>query len=634
MANKTIYPFGTNGTLPSSIGVVNDLTTGGTTIALSAEQGKVLGERTGLPMIKVQPSISGTIKDTDGSDWDVGGYWRTPYVRLDTTKPLYAKGDSNQRSRAFVAFYNDNLAFISAVNNVGSADEEHQITIPEGATLARSTCTTAQKDGAYLTQKVQPVINDEVLDNKAELEETIDLLKDVPTNTGALVDGKVSGTLCKMTDYIRIDDSLELELYVPKFTASTTNIQVIAFYSAKNEGSYISGIQKTAGVTYKCLQILTIPQGAKWVRLCAISVSELAGYTLKCKRIDYIKVLSQDLNCPDYVPARFLLPQYMDVVVGRQCDFWVDDTIENPLQMPCYYDIPSGVTNYGNGHLRITAGNVGTGNLTLNTLKNNNAEKFDSLDNIVNKQDIIIRRVARTGGSGTKNILIVGDSLVEYNNGANPAETYKLLAEDGDVTINQIGTQISTLDGATYRHEGRAGWSWAKFINDAQSPFVFNGVLSFSQYMETNFPSLSGIDMCIVMLGTNDNRTVVIKNAKVFIDKLLTDYPACKVAVGIPAYGRPYKGNRSSMERGIRYEAKNYLDTFDNGRYHANVTCIGQGCWIDRENDYPHEEIDSTPYSTAKIIRYTNDVHPLAQGNKQWGRAVYCKIRSWIAGNL
>ena len=42
MANTTIYPYGTNGQLPSSIGVINDLTTGGADKALSAEMGKVL----------------------------------------------------------------------------------------------------------------------------------------------------------------------------------------------------------------------------------------------------------------------------------------------------------------------------------------------------------------------------------------------------------------------------------------------------------------------------------------------------------------------------------------------------------------------------------------------------------------
>lgn len=44
MANKTVYPYGTGGQLPSSIGIVNDLETGGIDKALSAQQGVVLKE--------------------------------------------------------------------------------------------------------------------------------------------------------------------------------------------------------------------------------------------------------------------------------------------------------------------------------------------------------------------------------------------------------------------------------------------------------------------------------------------------------------------------------------------------------------------------------------------------------------
>lgn len=44
MANKTVYPYGSGGQLPSNIGIVNDLTTGGADKALSAEQGKILAQ--------------------------------------------------------------------------------------------------------------------------------------------------------------------------------------------------------------------------------------------------------------------------------------------------------------------------------------------------------------------------------------------------------------------------------------------------------------------------------------------------------------------------------------------------------------------------------------------------------------
>lgn len=45
MANITVYPYGTGGSLPSSVGIINDLTTGGADKALSAQQGVVLNEK-------------------------------------------------------------------------------------------------------------------------------------------------------------------------------------------------------------------------------------------------------------------------------------------------------------------------------------------------------------------------------------------------------------------------------------------------------------------------------------------------------------------------------------------------------------------------------------------------------------
>lgn len=49
MANITVYPYGTGGSLPSSIGIINDLITGGVDKALSAQQGVVLNEKTETP---------------------------------------------------------------------------------------------------------------------------------------------------------------------------------------------------------------------------------------------------------------------------------------------------------------------------------------------------------------------------------------------------------------------------------------------------------------------------------------------------------------------------------------------------------------------------------------------------------
>lgn len=80
MANTTVYPFGTGGQLPSSIGIVNDLTTGGANQALSAEQGKVLNERfviTGNVTRYEYPEIFGKYAiGTSALEANVG-YWCT-----------------------------------------------------------------------------------------------------------------------------------------------------------------------------------------------------------------------------------------------------------------------------------------------------------------------------------------------------------------------------------------------------------------------------------------------------------------------------------------------------------------------------------------------------------------------------
>ena len=61
MSNKTVYPYGTGGGLPSSVGIINDLTTGGANKALSAQQGVVIGDALGLSTILNPASVPGSI---------------------------------------------------------------------------------------------------------------------------------------------------------------------------------------------------------------------------------------------------------------------------------------------------------------------------------------------------------------------------------------------------------------------------------------------------------------------------------------------------------------------------------------------------------------------------------------------
>lgn len=341
--------------------------------------------------------------------------------------------------------------------------------------------------------------------------------------------------------------------------------------------------------------------------------------------------------------ARLLLPNYMDVVVGKQCDFFLDDYIENPDNLEVRYGIPNAYPNadnvylYERGHLRITAASAGTLDLTVKT--------YCGDTQIGSTQTIKIRKVVAGNSSGTKNVLIVGDSLVTYPAGLSYStkEMYDLLDADGDVTFVQIGTHPDR-DNPPCLHEGVGGKTWAWFCS-SESPFYYNGGIDFKEYMRVNF-NAAEIDYCIVMLGTNDTPSSIDTNAKNFIEQLVEDYPDCKVAVGIPAITACYEGvSASEKVVTLRSICKYYLNTFDNGKYKQNVTCIGQGCWIDSVHDYPHgvtttvNEVTTTnrytPYNnTDEQMRFQDTVHPMKQGYQQWGRAEYCKIRSWVAGNL
>lgn len=50
MANSTVYPFGPGGQLPSNIGIINDLVTGGVDKALSAQMGVEINQLLSLKL--------------------------------------------------------------------------------------------------------------------------------------------------------------------------------------------------------------------------------------------------------------------------------------------------------------------------------------------------------------------------------------------------------------------------------------------------------------------------------------------------------------------------------------------------------------------------------------------------------
>ena len=76
MANSTVYPYGTGGSLPSSIGLINDLKTGGANKALAAQQGVVLSDMITTRNLSVAPDTDkiGYAFNSSGAVVSLSGY--------------------------------------------------------------------------------------------------------------------------------------------------------------------------------------------------------------------------------------------------------------------------------------------------------------------------------------------------------------------------------------------------------------------------------------------------------------------------------------------------------------------------------------------------------------------------------
>lgn len=247
-----------------------------------------------------------------------------------------------------------------------------------------------------------------------------------------------------------------------------------------------------------------------------------------------------------------------------------------------------------------------------------------------------------------KNVCICGDSLVDCNQVA--TEVYRMLEEDGDCEINQIGTRGPSNG----RHEGRGSWKWKDYLGNTSLAGKTNAFwdtetnrLDFQKYCATY--GFEGIDYFLIALGTNDvsqgstlYRTEAdvqkfVDYAKEFVDKLLdpeVGYPNCKVGIGLCGPGSDYSylaGNSMGIFRkSINTLNLALIKAFDEGKYKANVTCFAHGLRTNRRLAYPYSDKPVTDRFEETSRTLTNSIHPSARGYQAWADGYYCQIRAWL----
>lgn len=645
MANTTIYPYGTNGQLPSSIGVINDLTTGGVDKALSAEMGKELGEVLyGSSQSYKQTTANGLHSITDDVlDPETTSKAFVGSIMLPVQAgQVVSYGPLNTYNVGYVLIVTDeqyNVLYKLPNSNLSNPYSGTYTITEDGYVVVQGWCYWSDTTNTIPVVVYTPSIIDAKADKTeipALVGEQTELLKYtddiVPLcdfyERGRINNGALSQeTYGKYSDYIRINPSTKM--IVTKVTSNYQDLAVISFYGDQNEPSYLSGEDIIGRDISTTGTEVIAPSAAHYMRICFRRYATTwDSYKIQLEVVSLLRHITDK-----HKGFEFILPRYVDGVSGSSVRLFTSQFMDydggyyfrsggNILRVPGHEDVwnLSGETNvilcdkYGG----IKAGFTQNADTTIQHFK------------------LGVRLNAHSGGDGSeKTILFIGDSLMA--NGPSITEATRLLDVDGDYDFHYISEKA----------EGR---KYSDYTGSS-SAFYVGGALNFQQYMATKHASIAshGIDYVIIALGTNDvNSTAydaIVANAKTLIDAILdetTGYPNAKIAVGLPSLGAPFGSTNNDTSFTNMYEFKRKMKTlnkrliaeFDNGAYKTGVTCMAHGAYIYGWESYKITDVVLNDYCETTGRVFTDRIHPQEKGYKQWGYAFYCKIRAFLAGNL
>jgi lysophospholipase L1-like esterase len=241
------------------------------------------------------------------------------------------------------------------------------------------------------------------------------------------------------------------------------------------------------------------------------------------------------------------------------------------------------------------------------------------------------------------------------------SEIRNLILADGGIAPVLLGTQGVSPN----QHEGRSGWTFAKYIANT-SDGSYNNIFWDTSIEDNNFKkymadhNFSGdIDYCVIYLGFNDitsvtgsgdasdaNLDVIISNAKNLIDDILSSthgYPNCKIILVFPtlfpidrtSWASHYSDTTGNLidlrhKRNMFLYYQKLITNFDNGTYNQNVSVCASSFWMDRSNSFQSFKILSRNRSMRDTTKesYISDVHPSNVGYYYLADAIYSHLRA------
>lgn len=330
-----------------------------------------------------------------------------------------------------------------------------------------------------------------------------------------------------------------------------------------------------------------------------------------------------------------LLPDKLYSLVGKELNVYFDNIA---LGNNNYYDVVCNVGSQQDERFTLIPSAPGDQTLTVNI--------YDGAGILRDyKTTTIVQTAAAVGNGVNKKCLFIGDSttangitLTELNN--------NLFAGSEPMRITLLGT----LGTNPVKHEGRSGWTLAKYYSDATSPFVFSGSFNFPQYMSTQ--GYASVDHVIINLGINDvfayaTDTEIDSAISDLLDKftsirtsILAFNSNIKIGICIPvpppkhqdAFGQSYGCGQTKWryKRTLLRFGKALMNKFYTGSTYTNTYIVPINVNIDTENNY--EVASASPInsrSSKTIIRQINGVHPANDGYLQVADSYYYYLKSF-----
>lgn len=311
MANKTVYPFGPEGRLPSGVGIVNDLKTGGADKALAAQQGVVIGNELerlneGARLLDVNLSFLSRRNRSIGSS----GTWTTStdykHVILGVIPGEIYRITANPDASTTYAFLTSSatpssggaVPFVSGTDKYSfPAGTTKEIVIPDtcmylyiySGTVASSGSGNQSRPASVVRVVPTPQSIEGFAEGFAEITGRLQLAWGygyINASTGAMDN---SGTSRAFTDYVDITGIKRIR-YSRVLTTADSPTWGMAFYDS--EKTYISGQASVGGASAsgKRDTLLDVPEGAVYARFTCWESSRDSFYVVNANSLGELDV--------------------------------------------------------------------------------------------------------------------------------------------------------------------------------------------------------------------------------------------------------------------------------------------------------------------------------------------------------